>query len=201
MTPNSSSTKPFVEADDDAGDVARYGTPRLVAHIRDRYHDTHRRELADAIALAERVECENRADDACPHGLADHLAAMLDHLETHQHKEEVVIFPALMRGAGAVMTKPLSKMASDHAEFETDLRELRRLTSGHEPPSHAGTHWRLLYALCRKVDADLREHIRLEDEILFPRFFAFAPTQRGPGPHPLEDGHGAVEPRVSHQGQ
>ena len=145
-------------------------TGRLIAHIVERYHNTHERELADAIVLATRVEAAHSADEACPHGLADHLQLMLDEMEAHHQKEEAVIFPAMLRGMGAALRMPLARMTSEHDEIRDQLRTLAALTRGFEAPAHACTSWTLLYGLCRKLDADLREHLHLENNVLFRRF-------------------------------
>ena len=44
----------------------------------------------------------------------------------------------------------------------------RNLTT---PPDACGS-WTALYALCRKITGDLREHMRIETEVLFPQFGA-----------------------------
>lgn len=45
-------------------------TSVLIDHIRTRYHDTHRRELPELIALARKVETAHATDANTPHGLA-----------------------------------------------------------------------------------------------------------------------------------
>lgn len=44
-------------------------TGALIDHIRTRYHDTHRRELPELIALARKVESAHATDPNTPHGL------------------------------------------------------------------------------------------------------------------------------------
>ena len=45
--------------------------------------------------------------------------------------------------------------------------ELEALTRGHQPPEDACNSWRALYAGTAKFAADLREHIRIENDVLF----------------------------------
>lgn len=40
----------------------------LIDHNRTRYHDTHRRELPELIALARKVESAHATDPDTPHG-------------------------------------------------------------------------------------------------------------------------------------
>lgn len=171
--------------------LARYGTPRLVAHIRDRYHEVHRHELADALALTERLE-------PAPE-LTDLLRRMSALVEAHQRKEEAAIFPAMLRGGWRALRLPLMQMAAEHLELERMTAELDRLVEGFDGPG-ACVRRKLLSTLCRKIVADLREHGRLEDEILFPRFRQFASAQRRASDDGLMSPHGADVPRLSHQG-
>jgi len=75
------------------------GIAGLIAHILFRYHETHRREFPEAIRLARKVEAAHVAEPECPRGLGDHLAFMADDLESHQQREEQVLFPMILPAA------------------------------------------------------------------------------------------------------
>lgn len=145
-------------------------TRALIDHIVDRYHRTHERDLPEAIELAVRVENTHGRRDECPLGLAEHLAAMLDELEVHQQKEEAVLFPMMLEGGGPMIRFPIARMSAEHEDVRAQLQELARVTRDFTPPEGACGTWRRLYALCRKIDEDLREHLHLENNVLFPRF-------------------------------
>jgi len=145
-------------------------TADLIAHILERYHERHRQEFPEAIALARKVEAVHAGDPQRPSGLADHLAFMADDLEGHQRNEEMVLFPLLLAGGGAVARFPIQRMRAEHVDVEAQLDKLAVLTTGFRPPAHACRTWKLLYAACKTLDNDLREHMRLENERLFPRF-------------------------------
>lgn len=142
----------------------------LIAHIISRYHEVHMAELPEALRLARRVEAVHRAKPDCPHGLADHLALILDDLQGHQHKEEAVLFPMMLQGGGAMIRFPIERMLAEHVDVGEQLDELAQLTTDFTPPPGACTTWRALYQMCRKVDEDLREHMRIENNVLFPKF-------------------------------
>lgn len=142
----------------------------LIAHIVARYHDVHRAEFPQAIRLARKVEAVHADDPAAPRGLADHLAMMFDDLEAHQQREERVLFPTMLRGGCAVVQHPIRRMMAEHQDVEAQLAELRTLTRDHTPPEGACASWRALCAACRKIDEDLVEHMRLENEELFAPF-------------------------------
>jgi len=143
---------------------------RLIAHILDRYHETHRREFPEAIRLARKVEAVHAGDADCPAGLADHLALMADDLEGHQQKEEQVLFPMMLGGGGPMVRFPIGRMMAEHEDVEAQLAVLRELTCDFTPPADACRSWRALSDACRKIHDDLVEHMRLENEVLFPAF-------------------------------
>lgn len=143
--------------------------PGLIARIVTCYHDTHRREFPQAIALARKVEAVHVAEPECPRGLADLLGVMLDDLESHQ-REEKVLFPMLLAGGGKMVRFPIVRMMAEHRDVGEHLVRLRTLTHDFTCPPQACETWRALTRLCRKLDADLIEHMRLEDEEVFGPF-------------------------------
>lgn len=44
-----------------------------------------------------------------PRGLGDLLSCLFEDLEDHQHKEEAVLFPALIKGIGPVLHEWLNE--------------------------------------------------------------------------------------------
>lgn len=144
----------------------------LIAHILSRYHATHLREFPEAIRLAAMVETVHRHSDRCPLGLADHLQAMADELEQHQQKEEAVLFPLMLAGGGPMLRFPILRMNQEHGDVERQLAVMAGLTADLTAPPDACGSWNALYALCRKITDDLREHMRIESEVLFPQFAA-----------------------------
>ena len=145
-------------------------TEDLIAHILDRYHAAHRRDLAEAIQLAVEVEQTDALNQGFPLGLADLLMLINDDLEDHQQKEEVVLFPLMLSGAATSLAGPLTRMQLDHDDLALQLDELRILTRGYAPPANASGSWRRLYEICGRLDAELEIHVALEKNVLFPRF-------------------------------
>ncbi len=139
----------------------------LIELIVARYHETHRREFPEAIRLARKVEAVHADAADCPRGLADHLSLMLDDLESHQQREEQVLFPMILAGGSPMIRFPIARMMAEHDDVEGQLRSLRTLTGDFSHPPDACRTWQALTQLCRKLDADLREHMRLENEVLF----------------------------------
>lgn len=144
-------------------------TPALITHIVERYHQTHRRELPELVALARKVEKVHGTDPNAPHGLADALQAMVGELEVHMKKEELLLFPALARGRTDAVDRIVG-MRDDHEDQEDALARIAAITHGFRLPADACQSWRRLYDGTRKLVDDIEEHIYLENEVLFPRF-------------------------------
>ena len=144
--------------------------PDLITYIMTRYHDVHRQDFPQAIALAQRVEAVHAAEAECPRGLADHLALMFDDLQSHQAREEQVLFPMLLAGGHPMVRFPITRMMAEHRDVEEQLLRLQALTRDFSSPPHACGTWQALARLCRKIDSELREHMRIENERLFLPF-------------------------------
>ncbi len=141
----------------------------LTRFIVEHYHESLRRELPEFVALAEKVETKHAAKASCPTGLAAHLrechAAMLDHME----KEEQILFPLISSGMGNQTAGPVQVMEDEHREHALNLQRTRELTGDFSPPAEACTSWRALYLRLHELEAELMEHIHLENNVLFPR--------------------------------
>lgn len=108
----------------------------------------------------------------------------------HMEKEERMLFPAIKKLVAFVEPEVCScsvdargpdtsnmdfveqcvdRMLREHAGSTESLAEFRRLTHNYEPPAGACNSYRFLFEKLREFDLDLREHIRLENEILFPK--------------------------------
>lgn len=133
------------------------------------YHRRLREELPQLLAMAERVEQRHADKPSRPQGLAAHLAhvhqAVLDHLE----KEEQILFPMLKSGRGGMAAGPVQVMELEHDDHAASLRRTRALAHDLVPPEEACNTWRALYLRLAEFEAELMEHIHLENHVLFQR--------------------------------
>lgn len=155
-------------------DLRDLETPRLIAHILDRYHQVHRQQLPVLIALSERVERTHVGQPGAPIGLTELFMVIAEDLEDHQQKEEQVLFPMMAAGGAPMIGLPIRRMMAEHDEVEQQLASLRRLTADFTPPASACGTWRRLYDEAQVFHQDLSDHMRLENEVLFPRFLPSA---------------------------
>ena len=143
------------------------GIDQLIDHILERYHAVHREQLPVLLQLARRVEAVHEAHSLCPSGLADHLEAMRQELESHMQKEEQILFPMLRRGLFTPARAPIEVMRMEHDDHGQALNRLLELTHQLALPGDACTSWQTLYAGITELKNDLMQHIHLENNLLF----------------------------------
>ena len=155
----------------------------LITHIVSRHHAYLKVELPRIFELFTKVvrahgEREPRLAEA-----KDVFDVLKEELDTHLMKEEMILFPAIVRletGADAGMPfpieHPIARMEYEHESVGRALAQIRHLTFDYHIPDEACNTYRALFASLNELEADLHEHIHLENNILFPR--AAAPPVR-----------------------
>lgn len=100
----------------------------------------------------------------------------------HMAKEENVLFPYIKTLCAArrdhspappmpfgSVQNPINMMEHEHGYAGSLLDNLRELTNGFTPPEDACTTYRVAFARLKELDEDLRWHVHLENNILFPK--------------------------------
>jgi regulator of cell morphogenesis and NO signaling len=96
----------------------------------------------------------------------------------HMEKEEQILFPWIVDASrtggqsppaifGSVVN-PILMMEREHEAAADCVALIRELTGGYEPPPDASAMYRLWLEVLRAFDEDLRAHVHLENNILFP---------------------------------
>ena len=142
----------------------------IIDHILPRYHDTHRRQLEELVPLAEKVAGVHAGK--FPAEVVSLLHTIQNELLSHMMKEERILFPMLKQGAGRAAAMPVRMMMHEHTEHEAALERLLEVTGNLQAPADACRSWQHLYSLTQELVDDLRDHIDLEDNILFARVLA-----------------------------
>ena len=142
----------------------------IIDHILPRYHDTHRRQLEELVPLAEKVADVHAGK--FPAEVVSLLHTIQNELLSHMMKEERILFPMLKQGAGRAAAMPVRMMMHEHTEHEAALERLLEVTGNLQAPADACRSWQHLYSLAQELVDDLRDHIDLEDNILFARVLA-----------------------------
>ena len=110
------------------------------------------------------------------------FADVAEQIESHLAKEEHLLFPAIAALsiaerdgthrpplAFATVLHPIRFMEAEHARIEMAVERLRELARAVPEPDTLSPNWQRCMADLAKLDIELREHHRTENEVLFPR--------------------------------
>jgi regulator of cell morphogenesis and NO signaling len=163
---------------------------RTPAEIIDYVVAHHHSYVRSALPRIARYTTEVIAADGERHpevfDAADLLGRLAQHMLAHMDKEEQVLFPwiveASRRGVKppgvmfGTIVNPIHIMEREHETAADWVALIRELTDGYETPADASPVYRLWLGELKAFDEDLRSHVHLEDNILFP---AAARLERG----------------------
>jgi regulator of cell morphogenesis and NO signaling len=141
----------------------------LLDFIVGHYHERLRREIPELIAMARKVESVHADKPACPRGLAAHLEAVHTAVLDHLMKEEQILFPMIRAGRGRMAAAPIQVMEMEHEDHGQSLARTRAIAADFLAPEEACGTWRSLYLRLEALEAELMDHIALENHVLFPR--------------------------------
>lgn len=111
--------------------------------------------------------------------LKNTFAKLKADLEPHMLKEERVLFPMIRNletgsakapGFPSSVAAPIRVMRAEHEQAEQLQNRIRDLTQNFTVPADACQSYERLMDELKHLDADLKEHIRKENEILFAKF-------------------------------
>ncbi len=114
--------------------------------------------------------------------IASHFEAIEFELETHMHKEEMILFPYIKELVDAkqngshltpppfgTIANPINMMEQEHDTVGNSMAAIEQLSNGFMPPNDGCTSYRILFAKLQEFQQDLHQHIHLENNILFPK--------------------------------
>jgi regulator of cell morphogenesis and NO signaling len=154
----------------------------LTKHIREVHHRYVRESINRAGALLVKVKTkhgENHPEIAEVQKLFGEVGK---EMVMHMQKEEQILFPyidALERSANGngpleppffeTVKNPIHAMMKEHDSAGDLVERIRKATGEYTPPADACTSYKALYQELREFEADLHQHVHLENNILFPR--------------------------------
>jgi regulator of cell morphogenesis and NO signaling len=165
-----------------ASDPATLSLARLVRHIVRVHHNCVRQELPRLAEMALKLAA-TRGDRAPELGkVAELIEKLRGEMYAHIQKEEQVLFPFISQmdqesivayppshACFRSVTHPIFMMEQEHESADHIVAELIRLTNHFEPPSWACATHIALFSGLREFEADLKQHVHLENDVLFPR--------------------------------
>jgi regulator of cell morphogenesis and NO signaling len=154
----------------------------LIEHIQNTHHKYVREGTARLKPLFDKVCSVHGQNHPELVSLRTTFAALAQELATHMMKEEMVLFPYIVRLEEAVAEKvpavpppfgsvrnPVAMMMHEHDDAGNALREMRRASYGYAAPADACVSYQTLYKALADFETDLHQHIHLENNVLFPR--------------------------------
>jgi regulator of cell morphogenesis and NO signaling len=137
----------------------------LSSHIETKHHSYLREalpQISELLGSVLKAHGRNHPELFKVHGL---FGTLRTDLEQHLIKEETILFPALSEGDG--LMRDLSReIKEEHEGAGRILKELRSITNDYTVPADGCPTFRRLYRNMEEMEADLFEHIHLENNIL-----------------------------------
>ncbi len=163
-------------------DWKRATLSELARYIVDKHHAFTREELKRLEPLIIKVVSVHGANRPELQRVQAIFHELSQELTVHMTKEEQILFPYLTEMEGAVDSKrplppamfgtvqnPVRMMMMEHDSAGQALHNLRELTNGYAVPADACVTYQSLYKALEGFEANLHQHIHLENNILFPR--------------------------------
>ena len=148
----------------------------LIGHIVARHHAYLKSELPRVTELFAKVVRAHGEREPRLWEVKEVFEILQEELESHLMKEELILFPAIARleagdgsGAPCSIEHPIARMEYEHESAGRALAQIRHLTLDYYIPEEACNTYRALFAALIELEADLHQHIHLENNILFPR--------------------------------
>lgn len=154
----------------------------LINHIVEKHHafcreEGHRLEPLSAKVLSKHGERHPELQR-----IHEMFTSLRSELSMHMMKEEQMLFPYIARLEDSVtrnsapprppfgaVQNPVRMMVQEHDDAGELLKEIREQSRGFSAPEDACPSFRALYQGLQAFEADLHQHIHLENNLLFPR--------------------------------
>lgn len=155
----------------------------LIGIIVDQHHAYLKRELPSIEGLLARVvQRDSGIFCQTASALFPVFLGFRRELEAHMKREEVTLFPLISRMEAAIaegrpvprnsfgpLSNAIQFMNEDH-DFENKLLGvMTEISGGFTPSAEAPAAYALAMSRLRALTIDLTEHVRKEDEVLFPQ--------------------------------
>ncbi len=163
-------------------DPEKFTLTQLIQRIVRVHHRRVRQDLPALALMGARIEERLAAQHPELSPLARLTAQLHREMFAHIGREEQVLFPFIVRmeeerrvsypageGNFRSLRSPMARMQQNHDTAGEILDELEQRTHGFAPPQHACPTRQAFFAGLRDFQRDFREHLHLEDDILFPR--------------------------------
>jgi regulator of cell morphogenesis and NO signaling len=163
-------------------DPSTLSCAHLIQHIVRVHHQRVRHDLPSLVRQARKLT-DKLGDQAREFKAVEKLIERLQQdLWAHIRKEEEVLFPFIVRmeeestlayppahACFRSISHPVFMMVQEHEAANLIMEEIRWTTGNFTPPEWACPTHRALFDGLRGFECDLREHVHIENDVLFPR--------------------------------
>jgi regulator of cell morphogenesis and NO signaling len=154
----------------------------LTRHIRTKHHRYVREAIARVQILLDKVGAKHGEKHPEITEIQILFTEVGREMIMHMQKEEQILFPhidALEKATSAhssveppffqTVRNPIHAMMKEHDAAGELVKQIRKASSEYTAPADACTSYKALYEVLREFEADLHQHVHLENNILFPR--------------------------------
>lgn len=162
-----------------ASDWANASLTDLADHIVSKHHVFVRQELPRLEQLLNKVAGKHGETHSELIKIKRIFHGVNEELTSHLMKEEQILFPYIKeletqrannrRPMFGSVRNPIHMMEIEHDSAGDAFREMRQLSNNFTPPEDGCISYRTLYQALADFEADLHQHIHLENNVLFPR--------------------------------
>ena len=167
----------------DSVDSSKWNIDFLIDYLVNVHHTYLYDNLPDLKETMVKFTSGHQAKYAYLGQLMESFQAFYDDLIPHLEHEETVIFPYIRQIAhghedrepyAALLVRTLRKpidtlIMHEQENIEQYLRKFRELTNDYSPPASACVTHKVALSKLKELDADLSQHVYLENELLFPK--------------------------------
>jgi regulator of cell morphogenesis and NO signaling len=157
----------------------------LMDHVVQTHHVFCRHEAIRLSALLKEILDEHGKGRPELRRIQALFSKMSKDLAMHLLKEEQTLFPYIARVEETVAQKssvswppfgtvgnPIRMMLLEHDQTGDELKEIRKLSDDYLPLAGVCVSYAALYEGLKAFEEDMLEHIRFENDLLFPRAIA-----------------------------
>jgi regulator of cell morphogenesis and NO signaling len=154
----------------------------LTRHIVEKHHRYVREAISQIRPLLAKVRAKHEAGHAELSGIETAFLRLGDEMIAHMQKEEQILFPYIDRLARSAaenrapeppffgtVRNPIQVMIHEHDSAGDLAKQIRNASSNYAPPADACPSFQNLYRQLQEFEADLHEHVHIENNVLFPR--------------------------------
>ncbi|MGC1106504.1 MAG: iron-sulfur cluster repair di-iron protein [Candidatus Acidiferrales bacterium] len=154
----------------------------LTRHIVNRHHAYVREAIQHIEPLLEKVKAKHGQRHPEIAEIEALFSQTAEEMIAHMQKEEQILFPYINALALSAAEKraveppffrsvrnPIRTMMKEHDSAGELTKQIRRESFGYTAPADACASFQALYRELGEFEADLHEHVHLENNILFPR--------------------------------